>query len=303
LADIQAVLPRQPWNRSSKGVGIIDSLIDDTNAQRSLFEHVKSFVPHIVSFFPEWKTATNFPSGVLALIKMASALSGLITSSEEVHQRLQRASRGTDLNKQFPYFRFNVGRDIGDIGLGDWRKEEEIAVHTAAYLEEQEIEEMKSLCVKCLISSSNIAEGNGSNSWSLRISLMSIDFDRAVEIEPLTQSLKEVFLGEQEVQRYQAAIKKDPMNYWLWHNCCKIHVSMNDLEGAIYACERGIKEFTSPSPSMVLSNLYALKGNYDAAIKTYGQFYTVIPTILWLALESNDPLMKLGSYEQSSLER
>jgi hypothetical protein len=89
--------------------------------------------------------------GVLALIKMASALSSLVTNSEEVHQRLQRASRANDTDKQFPYFRFNVERDIGDIGLEDWKKAEEMAAHTVAYLEEQEVEERKTMCVKSLI--------------------------------------------------------------------------------------------------------------------------------------------------------
>jgi len=122
---------------------------DDIEAQRSLFQQVKSFVPDIVSLVPGWKTAKHFPPGVLALIKMTSALSSLITNSEDVHQRLLRAARTPD--KAFPYFRFNVEREVGDIGLEDWKKEEEITVHTASYLEEQEAEERKTACVKVLI--------------------------------------------------------------------------------------------------------------------------------------------------------
>jgi len=124
---------------------------DDIDIQRSLFQHIKSFVPHIVSFVPGWKTVNNFPPGVLALIKMANVLSSLATNSEEVHQRLQRTSRATDINKQFPYFRFNVERDVGDIGLEDWKKAGDMAAHTATYLEEQEAEERKTKCVMCLI--------------------------------------------------------------------------------------------------------------------------------------------------------
>jgi len=45
---------------------------DDIDIQRSLFQHMKSFVPHIVSLVPGWKTVNNFPPGVLALIKMAN---------------------------------------------------------------------------------------------------------------------------------------------------------------------------------------------------------------------------------------
>ena len=136
-----------------RAVRIIDASKqdDDIDTQRSLFQRVMSFVPHIVSFMPGWKTAKKFPPGVLALINMASALSSLVTNSEDVHQRLQRTSRATDIDKQFPYFRFNVERDVGDIGLEDWKKAEEMAAHTTAYLEEQEVEERKSNCVKCLI--------------------------------------------------------------------------------------------------------------------------------------------------------
>jgi predicted acylesterase/phospholipase RssA len=136
-----------------KAVGIIDTtkLDDDIDIEHSLFQQVKSFIPDIVSFVPGRKTARNFPRGVLALITMANALSSLVTSSEDVHQQLQRTSRATDTDKQFPYFRFNVDRDVGDIGLVDWRKQEEIAAHTTAYLNEQEVEEMKSRCVTSLI--------------------------------------------------------------------------------------------------------------------------------------------------------
>ena len=119
--------------------------------QHSLFEHVKSFVPNIVLLVPGWKTAKNFPPGVFALIQMASALSSMVTNSEDVHQRLQRTSRAIDVDKQFPYFRFNVERDVGDIGLEEWKREEDLAANTMSYLEEQEAEERKKMCVNCLI--------------------------------------------------------------------------------------------------------------------------------------------------------
>jgi hypothetical protein len=61
------------------------------------------------------------------------------------------------MNKQFPYFRFNVERDIGDIGFGDWKMQEITAAHTAAYMEEQEAEERKATCVKYLMSNSDMA--------------------------------------------------------------------------------------------------------------------------------------------------
>jgi hypothetical protein len=124
---------------------------DNVNTERSLFEQVKSFVPSIAAFMPGWKTATNFPPGVLALIKMAGALSKMITDSEHTHRRVRRIACSTDVDKQFPYFRFNVERDVGDIGLEEWRKEEELTAHTMAYLHEQEVEERKTNCVECLL--------------------------------------------------------------------------------------------------------------------------------------------------------
>jgi predicted acylesterase/phospholipase RssA len=122
---------------------------DNVNVELSLFEQVKTFVPSLVSFMPGWKTATNFPTGVLALLKIAGALSKLVTDSENTHRRLRRAAHSIDVDKRFPYFRFNVDRDVGDIGLEEWRREEEIAAHTLAYLHEYEESKMK--CVECLM--------------------------------------------------------------------------------------------------------------------------------------------------------
>ena len=83
---------------------------------------------------------------------MASALAKLATDSEGVHQRVQRYS--SEKEKQFPYFRFNVPRDVGDIGLGDWSKSSELAAHTTSYMQEYEVEEKRALCVKFLVSAS-----------------------------------------------------------------------------------------------------------------------------------------------------
>jgi Patatin-like phospholipase len=136
-----------------KAVRIVDTTKPDTDieSQRSILENVKSYIPNAVSYIPGWKTAKNFPPGVLAIIKMAGALASLATDSEGVHQRIQRTSQSTDSDHRFLYFRFNVDRDVGDIGLGDWRKAEELTTHTMAYMEEQESEQKKTTCVKCLI--------------------------------------------------------------------------------------------------------------------------------------------------------
>jgi hypothetical protein len=82
---------------------------------------------------------------------MAGALASLATDSEDVHESLQRKSHLNDPDQRFPYFRFNVARYVGDIGLGDWMKAEELTTHTMAYMEEQESRQKKTSCVECLI--------------------------------------------------------------------------------------------------------------------------------------------------------
>ena len=55
------------------------------------------------------------------------------------------------MDKRFPYFRSNIERDVGDIGFEEWRMEEEMAVHTMAYLQEQEVKDLKIKCVEYLV--------------------------------------------------------------------------------------------------------------------------------------------------------
>jgi predicted acylesterase/phospholipase RssA len=114
-----------------------------------LINNIKSYIPNVV--IRSWKTAKNLTPGVNALIEMASALAKLATNSEDVHQRIERESR----SKQFAYFRFNVPRDVGDIGLGDWNKASDLAAHTNNYMQEAEAEERKGHCVKFLLSTSS----------------------------------------------------------------------------------------------------------------------------------------------------
>lgn len=125
----------------------------DPDSQRTIFEDIKSYLPNIVSRI--WDKAENAALGVKSLIGMASALAKLATDSEAVHQRVQRASRSSEKEKQFPYFRFNVPRDIGDIGLGDWQRSSDMAAHTENYMRESEIEEQRDHCVKFLLSTSS----------------------------------------------------------------------------------------------------------------------------------------------------
>ena len=91
---------------------------DDAEAQRSVFQYIKDFVPDLASKIPGWKTARNIPAGVAGLIKMASTMSKLTTNSEVVHEQLEEMSRDGNMETQLLYYRFNVEAEVGDIGLG-----------------------------------------------------------------------------------------------------------------------------------------------------------------------------------------
>lgn len=80
---------------------------------------------------------------------MAGAVASIVTNSEGVNQRLSRASKESGL--LLPYFRFNVGRDVGDIGLEEWKRVTQIAAYTATYLGGHEIEQKKIACATFLI--------------------------------------------------------------------------------------------------------------------------------------------------------
>lgn len=125
----------------------------DVYIQLSILRNVISAIPRVAATVPGWEIAKNFPPGVLALIKIAGALAELVTNSEDIHQQLEQVSKSADLDKQFPYFRFNVEPDLGNIGLEDWSKEEDIAAYTATYLEEYGTRERRMACVKSLTSS------------------------------------------------------------------------------------------------------------------------------------------------------
>jgi hypothetical protein len=87
----------------------------------------------------------------MAVIQMAGAVSKLITSSEDVHQNLETEARENDADGRFPYFRFNVEREVGDIGLGDTTKLSDMNVDTIAYMGESSARLMKMACTKQLI--------------------------------------------------------------------------------------------------------------------------------------------------------
>jgi hypothetical protein len=83
------------------------------------------------------------------------------------------------------------------------------------------------------------------------------------------------------------AIDKEPLNYWLWHELCRYYASKNDLNGAIQACKlQSEKSSTNPSPLMALSNLYAAKTEFKAAVASNDKLAEIRPTWIHLALSA-----------------
>jgi len=150
------------WNCKSKDVCLVSigtghplavSIVDesqletDLEVQHSFFKAVQSSLSALASnTIPYWKTAKNILPGILALLKMAEALTSIVTNTEGVHEALER-----EAHQRFPYFRFNVERNVGDIGLEDWKKLGAMATHTKAYMGTFDSEKKKILCGKCLI--------------------------------------------------------------------------------------------------------------------------------------------------------
>jgi len=126
-------------------IGNISESHGDIEKQRSFFQQLMSSLPDLGKWIPGWKTVKAFPPGVITLLSMARALASLVTNSEEVNRRLSKNSA------ELVYFRFNVDRDVGDIGLEDWKMQKHITAHTAAYLGEPETEQKRLSCVKYLI--------------------------------------------------------------------------------------------------------------------------------------------------------
>lgn len=97
------------------------------------------------------KFASRTPGGLMALKRIGEVCVQLTTSSEPVHQRLLQLSMSADPEKIFPYHRFNVERDMQDIGLEEYDKMMEMMAHTAVYMEEGEGVAKRNSCVQDLM--------------------------------------------------------------------------------------------------------------------------------------------------------
>jgi predicted acylesterase/phospholipase RssA len=112
---------------------------------------VLDWVPDAMTANQMIQTVARTPKGVMAVKKMAEVCVSLTTSSEPVHQRLLQLSQSSDPEKKFPYHRFNVERDMQDIGLEECHRMKEMMAHTAVYLEETEGVIKRNACVQDLM--------------------------------------------------------------------------------------------------------------------------------------------------------
>ena len=158
----------RPKANANYAIQLYEAADANPDVRRSILQDIKSHLPNIVT--TGWDTARDLTPGVKALIRMASALAQLAISSEDVHQRVRRISSSNETEKQFPYFRFNIPRDVGDIGLGDYNNSSEVAAYTQNYMQEDEVEEQKTLCVNFFSSGlSESHDGRASNKQDIRL--------------------------------------------------------------------------------------------------------------------------------------
>jgi len=106
---------------------------------------------------PDTTNKTNFgrpfgrPSGILALERIADESALLRRSSESVHQRVLRRVTSGPVDLRFPYYRFNVSRDMEDIGLEEWNMVAALVSHTVMYLRTGEEDIKMGVCIEELM--------------------------------------------------------------------------------------------------------------------------------------------------------
>jgi hypothetical protein len=119
-----------------------ETLSNDVEVQRRMLQRIKSQASKLLKDVAP--KAANFGPGIIAILQMANAMSRLVTNSENVHYDLDTVESG------FTYFRFNVERDVGDIGLEDYAKMKEILDLSVSYFLKRENNRKKIECVRDL---------------------------------------------------------------------------------------------------------------------------------------------------------
>ena len=133
-----------------KSVKFIEKSIAETE-EPPLERTLSAIASRIWGALPGSETASRAPAGITALMKIGQACVQLATSLENVHQRVFKRAISGDPSRQFPYHRFNVERDMDDIGLEEWERMDEMGEHTARYMEEGEGEWKRDKCVEDLM--------------------------------------------------------------------------------------------------------------------------------------------------------
>ena len=120
-----------------------------TDTDTSMISKLNSVFARTLNLIPGANKGVNTPSGLSTLVAMGKVCSELSTNSEQVHQRLLAKSQSRDPKQRFPYHRLNVDSGLEDIGLGEYKRINEIAMHTDAYLDERT--DLKNACIKDLM--------------------------------------------------------------------------------------------------------------------------------------------------------
>ena len=126
---------------------LVDESQLETNLeiQRSMFKTVQTSISLATSKIPYWDMAKNIPAGVLAL----GTENGKRTDNHRDWYGPDALQR--EAEQRFAYFRFNVDRDVGNIGLEEWKKEHALATNTLAYLRTHDTSRKIRECSNCLI--------------------------------------------------------------------------------------------------------------------------------------------------------
>jgi predicted acylesterase/phospholipase RssA len=97
------------------------------------------------------KKTYRAPAGIKAVLKIVESCVESCNNSERVHERIQEAAYSVDASIQFPYYRFDVDRDMDKIRLEEWRKMTDMVALTGHYMSGGETRRSKDICVKCLL--------------------------------------------------------------------------------------------------------------------------------------------------------
>ena len=74
----------------------------------------------------------------------------LSTESEDTHRRMWELANTHDKSLRFPYYRFNAGAGMEEIGLEEWKKITKMGALTRGYLATPSIEASVEKCAKTL---------------------------------------------------------------------------------------------------------------------------------------------------------